>query len=100
MAPIKIEPKELDEQESDASMRARLVERLSASFPGSALSKALHSMREGDSASDSESTKDPLSSSCYAEIRLDKIKVEDMSDDEELTSLAWLQDTDLLKEGR
>jgi len=54
-------------------------------------------MREGDSASDSESTKDPLSSSCYAEIRLDKIKVEDMSDDEELTSLAWLQDTDLLK---
>ena len=89
MAPIKTE------EESDASMRARLVESLSASFPGSALSKALHGMQEGYS-SDSDN-KDPLSNSCFSEIRLDKVKVEDMSDDEELTSLAWLQDADLLK---
>lgn len=76
--------------ETDASMRARLVESLSHSFPGSALSRALHAMDENQE-------KDQLSSSCYAEIRLDKIKVEPESDDEELTSLAWLQDGDLLK---
>ena len=78
------------QDESDASMRARLVESLSNSFPGSALSRALHAM-------DEEQDKDQLSSSCFAEIRLTKIKVEPESDDEELTSLAWLQDGNLLK---
>ncbi len=81
--------KSLDE--SDASMRKRLVDSLSASFPGSALSKALHAMDE-DSDHNSD---DPLSSSCFAEIRLDKGPIEE--EDEELTSLAWLQDSDLLK---
>ncbi|ELU16338.1 hypothetical protein CAPTEDRAFT_102038 [Capitella teleta] len=43
---------------------------------------------------------DPLSASCFSEIRLDKVKKEDGVDgeeDEELTSLSWLQDGDLLK---
>ena len=86
-------------EESDASMRARLVESLSQSFPGSALSKALHAMAESDNDSDCDlDLKDPLSSSCFSEIRLDKIKIEDVDEeDEELTSLSWLQDSDLLK---
>ena len=37
---------------------------------------------------------DPLSSSCFSEIRLVK---GEMDDDDELTSLAWLQDTNLIK---
>ena len=77
-------------EESDASMRQRLVESLSQSFPGSALSKALHAM---DSDDDNKSD-DPLSSSCFAELRLEKCE---MGEDEELTSLSWLQDNDLLK---
>jgi forkhead box protein N len=83
-------------EESDASMRARLVESLSHSFPGSALSKALHNMNE-----DLENT-DPLSNSCFAELRLEKGKgieddEDDLASDEELTSLTWLHDGDLLK---
>lgn len=77
-------------EESDASMRQRLVTSLSQSFPGSALSKALQCMD-----SDDELSLDPLSSSCFSEIRLDK--GDDLDDDDDLTSLAWLQDTDLLK---
>lgn len=77
--------------ESDASMRERLVNSLSQSFPGSALSKALSCMSADDSDDD---MKDPLSSSCFAELRLDKI---DVDDDDDLTSLSWLQDNDLLK---
>ena len=101
--------------ESDASMRARLVESLSQSFPGSALSKALHGiMGDYDSANAAiagdDSDSDILSSSCFAELRLDKIKIEELEadaaedaeyndndEDDELTSLAWLQDADLLK---
>lgn len=91
--------------ESDASMRARLVESLSQSFPGSALSKALHGiMGDYDSANaavaDDSDCSDVLSSSCFAELRLDKVKMEELEaddEDDELTSLAWLQDADLLK---
>lgn len=98
MPPIKLE-------ESDASMRARLVESLSHSFPGSALSKALHGMLPTDSdMEDSDSDldfKDQLSSSCFSEIRLDKVKLEAFEEEDEedceLTSLSWLQDGDLLK---
>ncbi|VDI80286.1 forkhead box protein N [Mytilus galloprovincialis] len=79
--------------ESDASMRERLVNSLSQSFPGSALSKALSCMSAEDSECDDD-MKDPLSSSCFAELRLDKVDIED---DDELTSLSWLQDNDLLK---
>ena len=79
------------EHESDASKRARLFESLSASFPGSALSRALAAM------DDEELHRDPLSRSCFAELRLEKGRMEDDEDDEELTSLSWLQDSDLLK---
>ena len=84
------------QDESDASMRKRLVESLSASFPGSALSRALHAMDDIDGEIKQE---DPLSSSCFAELRLEKgpPDVEDEEEDDELTSLAWLQDADLLK---
>ncbi|KAH3859182.1 forkhead box protein N3-like isoform X2 [Dreissena polymorpha] len=76
--------------ESDASMRQRLVNSLSQSFPHSALSKALQCIKE------EEEENDPLSSSCFAELRLDKEAVDD--DDDELTSLSWLQDSNLLKD--
>lgn len=75
-------------------MRARLVESLSNSFPGSALSKALHFMDTDASSAD------PLSSSCFAELRLDKSAPGDITPDEvddELTNLEWLQSHDLLK---
>lgn len=79
-------------EESDASMRKRLVESLSASFPGSALSKALHAM---DADNESDKSDDPLSSSCFAELRLEQGPIEE--DDDELTSLSWLQDSNLIK---
>ena len=80
----------LNVDESDASMRQRLVNSLSQSFPGSALSKALQCMNDSD-----DDMKDPLSSSCFAELRLEK---EDPEEDDELTSLSWLQDSNLLKD--
>ncbi|XP_046561939.1 forkhead box protein N3-like [Haliotis rubra] len=76
--------------ESDACMRQRLVNSLSQSFPGSALSKALQCLTD----SEDEMKADPLSSSCFAELRTEKLDVEE---DDELTSLSWLQDSDLLK---
>lgn len=79
----------LQEIEKDAVKRARLMDSLSSSFPSSALSKALHMNWDENI--------DPLSSSCYASIRLDKFSDEDTSYDDELTSLAWLQDANLLK---
>lgn len=89
--------------ESDAAMRKRLVESLSASFPGSALSRALHAM-DDDLDLDTDGGGDRLSSSCFAELRLEKGALdfddelgEEEEEDEELTSLAWLQDADLLK---
>jgi len=81
--------------QTDASVRSRLVNSLSASFPGSALSHVLH-----DAADDelNIAVDDPLASSCFAELSLAKVKCEDDSDfDDELTSLEWLQDRDLLK---
>ena len=87
MAPCK------DVCESDASMRERLVNSLSSSFPGSALSRALQCMQPDDSEEEEFHDPEPLSSSCFAELRLDKGPI----DDDDLTSLTWLQDTDLLK---
>lgn len=83
-------------------MRKRLVESLSASFPGSALSRALHGMEDVDMKSE---PLDPLSSSCFAELRLEKGPIDEdefeeeieEEDDDELTSLTWLQDSDLIK---
>ena len=81
--------------ESDASMRKRLFTSLSQSFPGSALSRVLHSMDTMPLDSDDEDLPAPdrLSSSCFGQISLEKGAIED----DELTSLAWLQDSDLLK---
>ena len=84
--------------ETDAEFRARLSDSLAISYPGTTLSRALASMAAADSGSDSESH--PLSQSCFAELRLDKVKLEELEEeeeDDELTSLAWLQDSDLLK---
>ncbi|XP_041353110.1 forkhead box protein N3-like [Gigantopelta aegis] len=80
----------LSENETDASMRLRLVTSLSQSFPGSALSKAMKCLSD----SEDDMKLEPLSSSCFAELRMEKLDVEE---DDELTSLSWLQDTDLLK---
>jgi len=80
-------------EETDASMRLRLVDSLSNSFPGSALTRALHTMDDDSSQGGGE---DPLSNSCFAELRLEKGAGGD-EDDDELTSLAWLQSGDLLK---
>ena len=84
--------------ESDASMRQRLFTSLSQSFPGSALSRVLHSMDTMPLDSEDEdlvpqACSDRLSSSCFGQISLEKGPMED----DELTSLAWLQDSDLLK---
>jgi len=97
--------------DTDASMRSRLVNSLSSSFPGSMLSDALHNTHDDELAiatadalhntHDDElaiATADPLASSCFAELSLARVKVEEDSDfDDELTSLEWLQDRDLLK---
>ena len=84
--------------ESDASMRKRLFTSLSQSYPESRLSKILHAMdtelMEMDDDDLMRAIPDRLSSSCFGEIRLDK---NDDDDDDELTNLAWLQDSDLLK---
>jgi len=81
--------------ETDASVTTRLVNSLSSSFPGSALSRVLHDTNDDEL---SIAADDPLASSCFAELSLAKVKCEEDSDfDDELTSLEWLQDRDLLK---
>jgi len=81
--------------ETDASVSARLVNSLSSSFPGSALSRMLHEANDDEL---SIAADDPLASSCFTELSLAKVKCEEDSDfDDELTSLEWLQDRDLLK---
>lgn len=89
-------------EDRDAAMRSRLVDSLCSSFPGSALSRALH-MLDADAEADRV---DPLSQSCFSQLRLGKAlsdsdeedSCSDADDaDDELTSLAWLQDSNLLK---
>ncbi|XP_069116449.1 forkhead box protein N3-like isoform X1 [Argopecten irradians] len=80
-------------EESDAHMRERLVNSLSQSFPGSALSRALQCMQPESDDEDFKLDDDMLSSSCFAELRLEKGPIED----DDLTSLSWLQDTNLLQ---
>lgn len=75
-------------EENDARKRARLLDSLSRSFPSSALSKVLHMA--------CDENLDPLSSSCFADIHLEKFQSRGEVD-EELTSLAWLQDANLLR---
>lgn len=99
------------EAESDAAMRRRLVASLSHSFPGSALTRAMKGDVTDlldDTTSESSSLADgPLSKSCFAQLKMvedvdeeDEEEEEDEEDegvDEELTSLSWLQDSDLLQ---
>jgi len=81
--------------ETDAAVTTRLVNSLSSSFPGSALCHVLHETNDDEL---SIAADDPLASSCFAELSLAKVKCEEDSDfDDELTSLEWLQDRDLLK---
>lgn len=84
---------DIKQEESDFEFRARLVDSLSQSFPDSALSKMLHQ------ALDSDEEKDFLSSSCFSEIHLEKglPDFDPLEEDDDLTSLAWLQDNDFLK---
>jgi len=83
------------ETSSDASVTSRLVNSLSSSYPSSALSHALHDTPDDEL---SMAVDDPLASSCFAELSLAKVKCEEDEDfDDELTSLEWLQDRDLLK---
>lgn len=91
--------------ESDATMRKRLFNSLSQSFPHSQLYKALHGgediiLNGGDndnSDSDDDSLYgDHLSNSCFASLRMDRRDSDDIYDDD-LQSLEWLQSEDLLK---
>lgn len=105
-----------EEVESDSDFRARLSNSLALSYPGASLSHVLTTMAtNGDSGSDSDAP--VLSQLCFAELCLEKVKLEELvddlmdgchdddavvpfggyDDDDELTSLAWLQDSDLLK---
>lgn len=81
-------------EESDASMRERLVNSLSQSFPGSALSRALQCMQPESDSEDDDLKGDFLSSSCFAELRLEKGPIDS---DDDLKPLSWLQDSNLLK---
>ncbi|CAG5135737.1 unnamed protein product [Candidula unifasciata] len=89
-------------EESDASMRARLFTSLSQSFPHSQLYKALHGgediiLNAGDNSEDDDDSLygDHLSNSCFASLRMDRRDSDDFDDD--LRSLEWLQNEDLLK---
>jgi len=59
---------------------------LSSSFPLCSLSRALRDVRPGDE------KVDPLSMSCFGDLQLNRY-----SDDDDLTSLDWLQDINLLR---
>lgn len=73
-------------EENDAKKRARLLASLGQSFPSSALSKAL--------CISCDENVDPLRFSCPANVCAEKFHLKEADD---LTSLAWLQDANLLK---
>ncbi|KAK3092446.1 hypothetical protein FSP39_002930 [Pinctada imbricata] len=81
-------------EETDASKRERLVNSLSQSFPGSALSRALKCMQPESDDEEDDMKEDFLSSSCFAELSLEKGALDE---DDDLTNLGWLQDSNLLK---
>lgn len=74
--------------ENDAKKRARLLDSLNRSFPSSVLSKVLHMP--------CDENLDPLSSSCFGNSGAVNF-VSKAEIDEELTSLDWLQDVNLLR---
>lgn len=74
--------------ENDAKKRARLLDKLIRSYPSSVLSKVLHTP--------CDENLDPLGSGCFG--NSGTVTFESKAEiDDELTSLAWLQDSDLLK---
>lgn len=75
--------------DADSTMGSYLSNSLSQSFPSCTLSKALN-FKPGDSDND-----DLLSSSCFAD--LCRVKLDASDSDNDLTSLDWLQDINLLK---
>lgn len=74
--------------ENDAKKRARLLDSLNRSFPSSLLSKVLHMP--------CDENRDPFSSGCFGNNSVENFELKAEIDDE-LTSLAWLQKSDLLK---
>ena len=82
---------EVDSHDGDITLQAarKALSDLCSGFPDSALSRAIH----GDI--DLDLVEDRLASSCFSEIRIDRF--DDSEDDDELTSLDWLQNRDLLK---
>lgn len=83
-------------QDDDVSTRAKLADSLSNSFPGSTLSRMLQRSMDED-----DTEPDRLVSSCFGELRLEKLRSpttdSDSDDSDDLTSLDWLQDSNLLK---
>jgi forkhead box protein N len=93
-AKIEIPVEDLEDDDETLHIAHSVVESLCSSYPGHALSRALHGEVDINLQSSSE---DQLTSSCFAELRLDKFEQSYDSDDDELTSLEWLQNRDLLK---
>jgi forkhead box protein N len=96
VSPVKNEITGEDLEDSDESLQIAHtgVQSMCSSYPGHALSHMLHDEIDSNMQSASE---DQLTSSCFAELRLDKIDQSCDSDDDELTNLEWLQNRDLLK---
>ena len=71
-------------RETEVTTRDRIVDSLAASYAPGQLKRPR------------DEVDDPLTRSCFAQIRTERVKLEEESDDE-LTSLEWLQDADLLR---
>ena len=80
-----------NEENSSSTWRHRLVNSLSSSYPGSILTNAFNTSNNVNK------DDDPLSKSCFAQLSLDKIKLQSLETDDELTNLNWLNNNDLLK---
>jgi len=85
---------EIDDSDESLQMARSVVESLCSSYPGCALSRALRGEMDSDFLA---ATDDRLTSSCFAELRIDKFEPLCDSDDDDLTNLEWLQNRDLLK---
>ena len=73
--------------ENEVSTRDRIVDSLSASYAPGQFARTRGAAMDVD---------DPLTRSCFAQLRTERVKLEDDSDDE-LKPLEWLQDSDLLR---
>ena len=82
--------------ESQNTIRHRLSTSLSQSYPGSILKNAFNTSNNLTN-NNISLYEDPLSKTCFAELSLDKIKLQSQEQDDELTNLNWLNNSDLLK---